>query len=639
MGQHQCILGRGRSTYSAAAFTKRLCYLSVALAAILGSACGDGTCIQSVPGGLASTGGSGLGVPGSKSSIEEGESAPQDGFPYMASFKSTIGHIHVCGGTLIDPLYVLTAAHCIEKTGMTPFVHIGAQGLNDDEHTPGVVVMIVEEMIPHPKWSGETSSGPDIALARLSQSVPNASWPLWHHSLATSVLQSNLFTLGWGHHVGRHKGFGPPVDFTLQMADDLRIVDSHYCMNGLKAQGDSILCVSGRGRRACKGDSGGPLLLFDGWPSAMEETALHGVLMGVTSRADNCFQDGQNDSAVLYTRVASFLQWIQEAMASTSLADKEDRLEGSVVSKTWITEEDRSLQTELILIDTQQPNSMIPLSDEESKASATEDVPHAPTLREILDQLKLWMAANMGADAIKDILVSTGITLLVLLVGALATIFWGYPYLRHRLGSERAARRSALHTAVMEPEGDGEHSIEHLMRVGAHVDVNERDQAGRTPLHYAKSKTVARSLLDHDAQVDAADNQNLTPLHRACSRTRGGTDLVTTLLEAGADVNAKSNWDYTPLHMACFHGNVKVVKILLDWKAGVLHRNHVGYSALHEAAFNGDLRVAELLLEHGADASMDQVAQGTMHLPGGTPIDVAWARGNKEMAETLARRR
>ena len=66
--------------------------------------------------------------------------APPGRFPYMVSIKTVTTRIHKCGGVLIDPQYVLTAAHCIAEAGDFPLIHIGPYGINEDESASAVEV-------------------------------------------------------------------------------------------------------------------------------------------------------------------------------------------------------------------------------------------------------------------------------------------------------------------------------------------------------------------------------------------------------------------------------------------------------------------------------------------------------------------
>lgn len=89
--------------------------------------------------------------------------------------------------------------------------------------------------------------------------------------------------------------------------------------------------------------------------------------------------------------------------------------------------------------------------------------------------------------------------------------------------------------------------------VGAGADVNARDDCEATPLHKAAAHNpnpgVARALIELGANVNAREFQDYTPLHLAAGHNPN-PEVARVLVELGADVNALSNIEGTPLHYA-----------------------------------------------------------------------------------------
>ena len=112
---------------------------------------------------------------------------------------------------------------------------------------------------------------------------------------------------------------------------------------------------------------------------------------------------------------------------------------------------------------------------------------------------------------------------------------------------------------------------------------------------------ATKLLLDHGADVAAADNKGFTALMLAAT---GGHEAVTKLLlDHGADVAAADNNGRTALMLAAAGGHEEVTKLLLDHGADVAAATNDGYTALMHAATGGHEAVTKLLLDHGADVA------------------------------------
>jgi ankyrin repeat protein len=124
-----------------------------------------------------------------------------------------------------------------------------------------------------------------------------------------------------------------------------------------------------------------------------------------------------------------------------------------------------------------------------------------------------------------------------------------------------------------------------------------------TPLHCAKSKSVAELLIAHGADVHARTDKNAggkTPLHEAAQN--GQRDVAETLISHGAEVNARSERGMTPLAYAVNWGKKSVAELLIAKNADVNAEDKEGETILEFA--NGkkekDTDLIGLLRRHGA---------------------------------------
>ena len=169
---------------------------------------------------------------------------------------------------------------------------------------------------------------------------------------------------------------------------------------------------------------------------------------------------------------------------------------------------------------------------------------------------------------------------------------------------------------------------------GAGVDVNRRDEYGRTPLHTAAARKRAQAitaLVNAGASVNLADEDGCTPLHAAATSSgRGCVETITALVNAGAVVHRQDTCGNTPLHRAATMGRAQAITALAGVGASVNATNKNGVSPLHAAALGGHAEAIVALAKAGADINQETIN-------GDTPLYLAAYNGCKSAIAELTK--
>ncbi|WP_338482364.1 MULTISPECIES: ankyrin repeat domain-containing protein [unclassified Wolbachia] len=113
-------------------------------------------------------------------------------------------------------------------------------------------------------------------------------------------------------------------------------------------------------------------------------------------------------------------------------------------------------------------------------------------------------------------------------------------------------------------------------------NIYERDENGRTVLHYAVDAKTVRLLIEKGANVNAADVEGYTALHLAV--TEKYLETVRELIKSGGNVNAEEYRNKcTPLHLACMVGKVEIVEELVKAGAEIEQADKFGMTAMDYA--------------------------------------------------------
>jgi chymotrypsin len=208
------------------------------------------------------------------------------------------GRTTICGGSLITPSTVLTAAHCVQ-TAKTVDVILGAHNRQIEEPCQQRQTVPDSNIRSHPGFS-LTTPDDDIALLILEKPAKI------DKCVQTIDLPTGFKFDKFVGEPGTISGWGQMTDDPYSVSDTLMsvqqpIISNEACGKRYRATFSSRrICADGSGGKgSCYGDSGGPLAV-----RRNNRYMVVGIAAFVLTRGcEKGYPSG-------YTRVTSFLDWI-----------------------------------------------------------------------------------------------------------------------------------------------------------------------------------------------------------------------------------------------------------------------------------------------------------------------------------------
>ncbi len=239
--------------------------------------------------------------------IVGGEDADIVDYPWQISLQvvNETGAAHICGGTILNENWVITAAHCVEPIAALSFLQVrsGFTSITSDEGT----YHRVNSSIIHESY-GDEDKAHDLALLKVVtpfdfDDPAVAKLPLVNtfdvdEGIEVPGVVADIS--GWG--ALAYHGASPD---TLQaaMVEITSVNETAYPHVMIT---DGMILAGEDGVDACQGDSGGPLVVTNRYGQKK--------LAGVTSWGVGCGWEGYPG---VYTRTSHYESWLDQNLKET----------------------------------------------------------------------------------------------------------------------------------------------------------------------------------------------------------------------------------------------------------------------------------------------------------------------------------
>ncbi|XP_020712979.1 serine protease easter [Ceratitis capitata] len=251
-------------------------------------------------------------------------------YPWVAllRYKTRANNlVFLCGGSLINTRYVLTAAHCLSQGNhLLHSVRLGEWDTRTDPDcevdingkkscAPPFIELGIERKISHPNYISESKEQfYDVGLIRLEGSVTYTNFlrpiclPASREFCENMFVNTTMEVAGWGATNKPHANSSP-----VKLSISVRVWETFKCHDIYKTVERSIdsahhLCAGGIGGfDSCRGDSGGPLML----PELLNNRYVYFAAGVISFGPSPCGSDGWPG---VYARIGSYVEWIQSSL-------------------------------------------------------------------------------------------------------------------------------------------------------------------------------------------------------------------------------------------------------------------------------------------------------------------------------------
>ncbi|NWY90297.1 DDN1 protein, partial [Loxia curvirostra] len=229
-----------------------------------------------------------------------GQEAKPHSRPYMAYLEiQTVSQSYSCGGFLIRPDAVLSAAHCVAMKGVT--VILGAHNVSRREWSQQMIP--VGQWVIHPGYHPDDVKN-DIVLLKLKQRA----WINKNVQCISIAKENECVEKGAECHVSGWGRISLRWNITSDVLREveLKVQNEEICEQHFhNYQRQSMICVGAENRNkgVYMGDSGGPLVC---------NKKAHGIVS--YGPEHNLFPE-------VFTRISHFEPWIRKQLRRFALPD------------------------------------------------------------------------------------------------------------------------------------------------------------------------------------------------------------------------------------------------------------------------------------------------------------------------------